>query len=202
MRTLIEYLSQPIKKLFSTSDFKTAVRKVGVNPISPVSYPFMWYPEAGLTTTGAKFKYADGVEMISYHIKGVWALNDNGNGFEAYLCSVRFPSGVPFIMPGSITGMFQTVASNNLGQNDDIITTPFANGALVNLNGTNVPVSNLDINLYSYGNNPQQDGSVIYSLIIDATVENPNNYQITGLISYDFEFLVPTGDAAPIVFQD
>lgn len=202
MSTLINYLSYPIKKLFNTPEFKWAVRKLGFNPVSNVSYPFMWYPEAVLTKHGPKFKYADGVEMTSYHIRGIWALNDNGNGFEAYLCSVKFPSGLPFIMPGSVTGMFQTIASNGLGQNDDIITTPFANGALVSLNGINVPVSSLDINLYTYGNNPQEDGSFIYSLIIDATVENPNNEQITGLIAYDFEFLLPTGDADPIIFQD
>ena len=200
--SLINYLSQPLKKLFSSPEFKAAVRRFGLVKTSPVSYPFLWYPEAGLTTDGAKFRYADGVEMISYHIKGVWSLNDSGNGFEAYLCSVRFPSGAPFIMPGSMTGMFQTIASNDLGQNDDIVTTPFANGALVNLNGVNVPVSNLTIGLYNYGNNPQEDGSVLYSLIIDGTVENPDNYQITGLIAYDFEFLLPTGDAAPTIFQD
>ena len=171
MSTLINYLSYPIKKLFNTPEFKWAVRKLGFNPVSNVSYPFMWYPEAVLTKHGPKFKYADGVEMTSYHIRGIWALNDNGNGFEAYLCSVKFPSGLPFIMPGSV-------------------------------NGINLPVSSLDINLYTYGNNPQEDGSFIYSLIIDATVENPNNEQITGLIAYDFEFLLPTGDADPIIFQD
>lgn len=196
MANLIEYLGLSIKKLFSTKEFKTAVKKVGVNPISPVNYGFQYWPEAGLTTEGAKFRYADGIELISYHIKGITAISNNGNGFEQYLCSITFPGEAPFILPGSVTGMFMS------GTGPDIITTPFANGGLVELNGIHVPVSSLDINLYTYGNNPQEDGSWTYALVIDATVENPNLDSITGLIAYDFEFLVPSGTIPPFLFQD
>jgi len=198
MANLIEYLPLPLKKLFNTKEFKSAIRRY-TKPVSPVSYPYMWYPEAGLTNEGVKFRYIDGTELTSYHIKGIAQINSSGNGFEQYLCSVKFSSvgegGAPFIMPGSITGMFMSGGEGN------IITTPFANGALVELNGSHVPVSSLDVNLYPY-NNPQEDGSYIYALVIDATVENPDNYGISGLISYDFEFLLDNYQSAPTIFQD
>lgn len=198
MANLVEYLSFPIRKLFNTPEFKAAAKKLGFNQTSPVSYPFMWYPEAGITSAGTKFKYTDGTELISYHIKGITTINSNTSGFEQYLCSVRFPAsqGSPFIFPGSITGMFMS------GTGPDIITTPLANGGLVELNGSHVPVSSFDINLYNYGNNPQEDGTYIYALVIDATVENPNSDNITGLAAYDFEFLLPSFFPAPTIFQD
>jgi hypothetical protein len=65
-----------------------------------------------------------------------------------------------------------------------------------------VPVSNLDVNLYDYGNNPQPDGSYNYALVVDATVENPDALNITGLMAYDFEFLLPNFFESPTIFQD
>lgn len=196
MANLIEYLGSSIKKLFSSKEFRAAVRKVGVNPTSPVSYPFMFYPEAGLTTTGAKFRYSDGVELISYHIKGIATVSSTSNGFEQYLCTINFSGeGSPFIFPGSITGMFMS------GGNNDIITTPLGVGGVIELDGMHVPVTNFQINLYSY-QNPQEDGSYNYALVVNTTVENPDSLTITGLMSYDYEFLLPTGVPAPTIFQD
>ena len=197
MSNLVDYLAQPLKKLFSSRDFKSAVKKYGSTPVSPVSYPFEFYPEAAITSTGAKFRYIDGMELISYHVKGITPVGGDGNGFETYLCSVHFgqSKGAPFIFPGSITGMFMS------GGGENIITSPLANGGLVELNGIHVPVSNLDINFYPYSN-PQEDGSYIYALVIDATVENPDALSITGLVAYDFEFLLPSDVIAPVIFQD
>ena len=168
----------------------------GSNPSSPVDYPFEFFPAAGLTNDGAKFTYSDGTELISYHIKGITPISNNGNGFEQYLCSINFPEGDPFLFPGSITGMFQS------GGGGDIVTTPLADGGLVELDGLHVPVSNLDVNLYNYGNNPQPDGSWNYALVVDATVENPDSLTISGLMAYDFEFLLPNFIQSPTLFQD
>ena len=88
------------------------------------------------------------------------------------------------------------------GGGGDIITTPLANGGVVEIDGIHVPISSLDVNLYSYGSNPNEDGSHNYALIIDATVENPENYNITGLVAYDFEFLLPSATTPPTIFQD
>ena len=194
MANLIEYLGSSIKKLFSSKEFKAAVRKVGVNPVSPVSYPFEFYPEAALTTTGAKFRYIDGVELISYHIKGIAAIGSNGNGFEQYLCSVSFPDEIPFMFPGSITGMFMS------GGNNDIITTPLGVGGVIELDGMHVPVTNFQINLYAYL--PQVEGPYNYALVVNTTVENPDSLNISGLMSYDYEFLLPSGSPVPTIFQD
>ena len=172
------------------------INQLQLNTPSPTGIPFEWYPPAGLTSAGPKFIYTDGVEMISYHIKGVYSVGNSGNGFEVYLCSVNFPGGQPFTMPGSLTGMFQS------GGNNDIITSPLANGGLVELNGAHVPVSNLQAILSAYGNNPQPDGSYNYALLISATVENPDNYTLTALMAYDFEFLLPNFETAPTIFQD
>lgn len=196
MANLIEYLPLQLKKLFNTKEFKSAVRRF-TKPVSQVPYPFEWYPEPSITNEGPKFRYIDGVELISYHIKGIGTIGSNSNGFEKYICSVRFPGdqGAPFMFPGSITGMFMS------GGGDTIITSPLANGGLVELDGIHVPVSNLDINFYPY-TNPQEDGSYIYALVIDATVENPDSLDITGLVAYDYEFLLPSNLPAPILFQD
>jgi len=174
----------------------TSKVSVSGNPSSPAGIPFEFYPQAGLTNDGAKFTYTDGVELISYHIKGITPISNSGNGFEQYICSINFPEGSPFLFPGSITGMFQS------GGGGDIVTTPLANGGLVELNGVHVPVSSLDFNLYDYGNNPQPDGSYNYALVIDATVENPDSLNISGLIAYDFEFLLPNDVTSPTLFQD
>jgi hypothetical protein len=195
MANLVDYLTQPLRKLFNTSDFKSAVKRYAKS-VSPVSYPFQWYPDASLTKEGPKFRYTDGMELISYHVKGISPIGGSSNGFERYLCSIHFPAsqGAPFIFPGSITGMFQS------GSGETIITSPLANGGLVELNGVHVPVSSLDINFYPYSN-PQEDGSYIYALVIDATVENPDGLEITGLVAYDFEFLLPSNTASPTLFQ-
>ena len=190
--------TQTDDKVAKIGDLNQLVRDVNnlnLDPSTYVDIPFEFYPPAGLTVGGPKFTYTDGVELISYHIKGVSSISNNGNGFELYLCSVNFPDGNPFIFPGSVTGMFMS------GGGGDIITTPLANGGLVELNGVHVPVSSLDVNLFSYSN-PQPDDSYSYALVIDATVENLENYEITGLVAYDFEFLLPNFITAPTIFQD
>jgi len=189
-------LWQISKQLENLIRVTSNVSVISGNPSTPTGIPFQDYPPAGLTNDGAKFTYTDGVELISYHIKGMSTISNGGNGFENYLCSINFPEGQPFFFPGTITGMFQS------GGGGDIVTTPLANGGLVELDGVHVPVSNLDVNLYDYGNNPQPDGSYNYALVVDATVENPDALNITGLMAYDFEFLLPNFIPSPTIFQD
>jgi len=194
--SLLWNISKQLENLIKVT---SKVSVTGGNPSSPAGIPFQFYPEAGLTNYGPKFTYTDGVELISYHIKGITPISSTSNGFEQYLCSVNFPAdqgGAPFFFPGSVTGMFQS------GGGGDIVTTPLANGGVVELDGIHVPVSSLDFNLFNYGNNPQPDGSYNYALVIDATVENPDSLSITGLIAYDFEFLLPNFYESPTLFQD
>lgn len=165
-----------------------------LNKNANVSIPFVFYPPATLINTGASFTYTDGVELISYHIKGMFPINNYGNGFEAYLGTVNIPQGfMGNIFPGSITGMFQS------GTGNDIVTTPLANGGLVEVDGTHKPVSNLTFTLYNYQNNPQPNGSLNYALVVDATTDSG---QVSGLMTYDFEFLLPKFVPAPTIFQD
>ena len=189
-------LWQISKQLENLIRVTSNVSVISGNPSSPAGIPFENFPQAGLTNDGAKFTYTDGVELISYHIKGITTISSGGNGFEQYLCSVNFPEGSPFLFPGSITGMFQS------GGGGDIVNTPLANGGLVELDGIHVPVSDLVFNLFDYGNNPQPDGSYNYALVIDAAVENIDALTITGLIAYDFEFLLPNDVTSPTLFQD
>lgn len=169
------------------------INQLQTDPSSPVSYPFEWFPEAGLTVAGPKFTYTDGVELISYHIKGIMPISNTGNGFENYLCTVNFPDGEPFLFPGSITGMFQSSSGS------DIITSPLANGGLIEVDNVHVPVSDFQINLYPYGN-PQPDGSYNYALVASATTVDSG--VVTGLMAYDYEFLLPNFVPAPTIFQD
>jgi hypothetical protein len=197
MSNLVQYLGEPLKKLFSSRDFRSAVKKY-TKPASPTTIPFMDYPPAGITSEGPKFKYTDGVELISYHIKGIKTINAEGsNGFEQYLCSVKIPQawGGPLIFPGSITGMFQS------GGGSDIITTPLANGGLVEVDGVHRPVSNFQINLYNYGDNPQPDGSYNYALVVDTLTEGYTG-NVSAIMAYDYEFLLPNFIPAPTIFQD
>lgn len=166
-------------------------QSAGVGP-TLLDIPFDFYPPAGLTVAGPKFIYNDGVELISYHIKGVTYINNEGNGFENYLCSINFPDGSPFLFPGTISGMFQS------GTGSDIITSPLANGGLVEVDGNHLPVSDFQITLYTYSN-PQPNDSYTYALVMSATTDNG---AITGLASYDFEFLLPNFVQPPTIFQD
>lgn len=184
-----------IAKVGQLNQLVRDVNQIATNPSSPVTYGFEWFPEAGLTTNGPKFTYTDGIELISYHIKGIMPINSNGNGFEIYLCSVNFPEGSPFFFPGSITGMFQSSGGS------DIITTPLVNGGLIEIDGIHVPVGDFQINLYPY-NNPQPDGSYNYALVASATAENKDNLNVTGLMAYDYEFLLPNFITPPTIFQD
>lgn len=199
MSNLVNFLAYPIRKLFNTPDFKAAVRAVGINKPSLVPYGFMWYPQAGITTGGIKFKYADGVELISYHVKGITQINSSGNGFELYIGSVSFPEN-PFLFPGSLTGSIQVTVPGD--GNFNTINSPLADGATVLLNGLPTTISSVNALLVPYSTNPQQDNSYYYSLILDATIENPNNYNIEGLLAYDYEFLLPNDQGVPTIFQD
>lgn len=181
-----------IAKVGQLNQLVRDVNQLQTDPSSPTGIPFEFYPPAGLTTAGPKFTYTDGVELISYHIKGIALISNTGNGFEQYLCTVSFPEN-PFLFPGSITGMFQS------GGGDNIITTPLANGGLVELDGLHVPVSEFQIILYSYSN-PQENGSYDYALVASAIVDGSGS--ISALMAYDFEFLLPNFITPPTIYQD
>ena len=170
------------------------VNGLNVTGPSPVNYGFDWYPDAGLTTGGTMFKYTDGVELLSYHIKGMYSIGNTGNGFEQYLCTVVFPQGSPFIFPGTLTGMFQS------GGGGDIVTSPLAVGGLVELDGNHVPLTALNFTLYDYGDNPQPDGSYYYALVATGSVDGSGS--VTAIMNYDFEFLLPNFVTPPTIFQD
>jgi len=165
---------------------------------SSTGIPFDWYPPAGLINAGAKFTYTDGVELISYHIKGIQSISNNpAKGFSEYLCtiSVSLDYGPPPVYPGSITGMFQS------GTVNDVTTSPLAIGGLIEINGVHVPLTSLAFNLYYYNDNPQPDGLYWYALVaVGDTDAAPGN--LTGLMSYDFEMLLPNFAPAPTIFQD
>ena len=165
---------------------------------SPAGIIYDGYPQAGLTTAGAKFTYTDGVELISYHIKGIYSISANpSSGFSQYLCTVIFPEvGMGGeVYPGSITGMFQS------GTGPNFILSPLAIGGLIEIDGDHVPLTSFQISLNSYNDNPHTDGSYWYALIAEGTTDaTPGN--LTGLMSYDFELLLPNYLQAPTVFQD
>ena len=169
------------------------VNSLNVTGPSPVSYPFEWWPDAGLTTGGTIFKYTDGVELISYHIRGMYSIGNNGNGFEQYLCTVSFPQ-FGGIFPGSLTGMLQS------GGGSDVITSPLAVGGLVEVDGNHVPLTGLNFTLYNYGDNPQPDGNYYYALVATGSVADSGVLSV--LMTYDFEFLLPNFTPAPTIFQD
>ena len=183
-----------IAKVGQLNQLVRDVNQLNATGSSPVGYGFEWFPEAGLTTGGTKFTYTDGVQLLSYHIKGVYQISNSGNGAEVYLCSINFPEGQPFIMPGSITGMFLS------GGGSDIITSPLANGGLVEVNSVHTPIDNFQITLYNYGNNPQANGSYNYALV--ASFTTPDSGNISALMAYDYEFLLPNFITAPTIFQD
>ena len=185
-----------IAKVGQLNQLVRDINQLQTNPSTPTGIPFMDYPPAGLTNEGPKFTYTDGIELISYHIKGITGVYNQGVGFESYLCSINFPEsswGGPFIFPGSITGMFQS------GGGSDIITTPLANGGLVEVDGNHLPVSDFQITLFDYPSNPQPDGSYNYALVAYATTD-PG--VVSALMAYDYEFLLPSFYPAPTIFQD
>jgi hypothetical protein len=170
------------------------INNLNVDGSTPTGIPFEWYPPAGLTNAGTKFTYTDGVELISYHIKGIYQIGNTGNGFETYLCTVNFPGGSAGTFPGSVTGSFQIELDSN------IITTPLANGGTVLFNGDGTAnISDFTMYLYPY-NNPQPDGSYNYALVVSASI--PDSGDISALMAYDFEFLLPNFVPAPTIFQD
>jgi hypothetical protein len=175
------------------------IRDINNLNISNTAYtgiPFVGYPPATLVNEGPKFTYTDGVELISYHIKGIYPLFTS-DGFSEYLCTlnVKLPHIMaPSLFPGSISGMFSIYDGN------DIITTPLASGGVININGTPTPISNLQVFAGYYGNNPQPDDSYNYAIFLNATT--PGTGTLEALISYDIEFLFPNYVAAPTIFQD
>lgn len=191
-----------IAKVGQLNQLVRDINNLNVDGSTPTGIPFQWFPPAGLTSAGPKFTYLrtpeapelGAVELISYHIKGIYLIGNSGNGFEVYLCTVVFPQGSPFIFPGTLTGMFQS------GGGGDIVTSPLAVGGLVELDGNHVPLTALDFTLYDYGDNPQPDGSYNYALYATGTVDGSGD--VSALMAYDFEFLLPNFDPAPTIFQD
>lgn len=170
------------------------INQLQTDPSSPTGIPFEWYPPAGLTNAGPKFTYTDGVELISYHIKGIQSISDNeSSGFSEYLCTVSISD--TFIFPGSLTGMFQS------GTGSDIVTSPLAVGGLIEVDNVYVPLTEFNIAAYPYNDNPQPDGSYWYALVAEGnTAAEPGD--LTALMAYDFEMLLPNFVPAPTIFQD
>ena len=175
------------------------VRDINHLNISGTAYtdiPFIAYPPASLVNEGSKFTYTDGVELISYHIKGIFNYFDTTDYISQYLCTVRLISAMIPVFPGSLTGMVQYF------DNSDIITSPLAVGApiLGNPNNVNSSMNTCGINLYPYMDNPQPDGLNYYAVIFEAVLSD--TYSINLTISYDFELLYPNFLPAPTIFQD
>lgn len=186
-----------IAKVGQLNQLVRDINQLQTDPSSPTGIPFVFYPPAGLTNAGPKFTYTDGVELISYHIKGICELGGNPvSGFDQYLCtvSVSLEEG-PGIFPGSLTGMFLSGTGNN------VITSPLAIGGLIEINGVHVPLTELAFNLFYYGDNPQPDGLLWYALVATGNTDSAPG-TLTGLMSYDFEFLLPNFVPAPTIFQD
>jgi hypothetical protein len=186
-------------KVAKLSDLNRLVRDVNqlnLNQSTPTGIPFQDYPPAGLTTAGPKFTYTDGVELISYHIKGIRSFNySNSSGFSEYLCTVSIDPLFTGLFPGSISGMFLS------GTNNDIVTSPLAVGGLIEINGNHVPLTSFNVTFYNYNNNPQPDGKLWYAVIIQGYTDGAPGY-LTGLASYDIELLLPNFVSAPTIFQD
>lgn len=198
MSILSEYLGQPLKKLFNSREFRSAAKKyVTRAESSPVSYGFQWFPEAGLTSAGPKFTYSDGIELVSYHVKGIASLGIpfGNNNINQYLCTISFPGETPFLFPGTIQGSVQ------LDQNGTFYTFPLGNGAAFTLTSPPCIVANLQVSMTPYGNNPQPNGENYYALMLFADTQGYTD-SINALMSYDYEFLLPGFLDKPYVFQD
>lgn len=170
------------------------VNQLNITGPSPAGIPFEFYPPAGLTTGGVKFAYTDGVDLLSYHIKGIQPLSIPDNTFSQYLCSVSFPDNSPFLFPGSITGTIQ----GNDGYN--IISIPLSGSGQITLGQDYATINSFQLNLYDYGDNPQPDGSYYYALVATGAASATNT--LSTLVAYDFEFLLPNFAKAPTIFQD
>jgi len=186
------------------TDTNAAIAGKANQPVTSTGIPFENYPPAELFNAGPKFTYEitpgfpelGVVELISYHIKGIYPLYTS-DGFSEYLCTLNVPASpfmAPSLFPGSITGMFSTYDGNN------IINTPLANGGIINIDGTPTPISNFEVVAAYYGNNPQPDNSYNYAILLTATT--PTTGSLESLIAYDLEFLFPNYVAAPTIFQD
>lgn len=160
--------------------------------------PFIAYPPASLVNEGAKFTYTDGVELISYHVKGIFNYSDTTDYISQYLCTVKLAPAMIPIFPGSLIGMVQYF------NNDDVITSPLAIGA--SIFGTpgefNLSMNTCGINLYPYMDNPQPDGLNYYAVVFEALLSSNGTTPIDVTISYDFELLYPNFLPAPTIFQD
>ena len=175
------------------TDTNAAIVGKAIQPVTSTGIPFENYPPAELFNAGPKYVYTDGVNIISYHIRGIIPSIDDSGSISQYLCTVNVAE--PLFFPGSITGMVSTQDSGGTYYN-----TPLANGALIysaNLNGL-ATLSGVSIQLYPYMSNPQPDGSFNFALVLEATASDIN---LSGLISYDFELGLPSSLTLTI-FQD
>ena len=86
------------------------------------------------------------------------------------------------------------------GGGGDVVTSPLAVGGLVELDNVHVPITALDFTLYDYGNNPQPDGNYYYALVATASVDGSGNVSV--LMAYDYELLLPNFVTPPTIFQD
>jgi len=185
-----------VAKLGQLNQLVRDVNNLNVGGTAYTGIPFQDYPPAALVNEGPKFTYTDGVELISYHIKGILPFNyTNSSGFSEYLCTVSVDQYFGGVFPGSITGMFVS------GTNYDIVTSPLAVGGLIEIDNVHVPLTSFNVTFYNYNNNPQPDGKLWYALIIQGGTDATPGY-LTGLASYDIELLLPNFVPAPTIFQD
>lgn len=185
-----------VAKVGQLNQLVNDVNRLNVGGTAYTGIPFDWYPPASLVNEGPKFTYTDGLELISYHIKGIYPLSGgSATGFDEYLCTVSVDSYPGPIFPGSITGMFLS------GTGNDIVTSPLAVGGLIEINGVHVPLTSFNVTFYYYGDNPQDDGKLWYALVIQGDTDaTPGS--LSGLVAYDIELLLPNLIPAPTIFQD
>jgi len=183
-----------IAKVGQLNQLVRDINQLQTDPSSPVSYPFEYWPEAGLTTAGPKFTYTDGVELISYHVKGITPVYSNDTStIVTYICTISFESD--FFFPGSLTGM---VFANDGGASH--ILSPLANGSFIKSESTDTVelLSNVQIIMQAY--DPQPEGLYNYAILLSMFPSGDPPFSAT--VAYDIELLLPNFVAAPTIFQD
>jgi hypothetical protein len=171
------------------------INELQTDPSTPTGIPFEYFPPAGLTTAGPKFTYTDGVELISYHVKGIMPVYSNdSNTIVTYLCTISFESD--FFFPGSLSGM---VFANDGGASH--VLSPLANGSFIESEGDDTVelLSNVQVIMEAY--DPQPEGLYNYAILL-SMLPTGGTPPYAATVAYDIELLLPNFVAAPTIFQD
>jgi hypothetical protein len=153
------------------------------------SFPYQWYPDASVVSTGAKYVYTDGTTLYGYKIIGMINVPTNqpqSNYINEYLGTLVLTNPtMSGLFPGKLSGMvtyYDGTSDYHFGN--------LSSSAYLwdDYSDERVLVNGITVNMYQYEN---FDNEIWYAITLESQSLAPGTL-LSGVINYEIEFSYPS----------